>query len=146
MAMKDYTTSFLVDETPEEVFAAINNVRGWWSGTIEGDTRRLGARFTYTVPGVHYSAQSITELVPGEKVAWHIDDAELSFGKKDEWKGTDVVFEIGKKGGQTEVRFTHRGLVSAFECYNGCSNAWGLLVGGNLKKLIMTGKDQPSPW
>jgi hypothetical protein len=44
------------------------------------------------------------------------------------------------------VSFTHKGLKSNFECYDGCSNAWGLLVQGNLRNLIKTGKDQPSPW
>ncbi len=141
-----YTTSFLVDKTPGEVFTAINNVRGWWSGDVEGVTDKPGARFTYTVPGAHYSAQSITEFVPGKKISWHIFDAKLSYGKTDEWKGTDLVFEIGEKDGQTEVRFTHRGLESALECYSGCSSAWGLLVGGNLKRLIQTGRTQPSPW
>ncbi len=74
-------------------------------------------------------------------------DARLEFVKdKDEWKGTDIVFEIASKGAKTEVRFTHKGLASAFECYKNCSNAWGLLVNGNLRKLIATGKPQPSPW
>jgi hypothetical protein len=42
-----YPTSFAVDHTPEEVFHAINNVRGWWSGEIQGDTDKLGAEFDY---------------------------------------------------------------------------------------------------
>ena len=145
MSDQNYTTAFLVDQTPEEVFDAIINVRGWWSGEIAGGTDKLGDTFTYSVPDVHYSQQTITELIPGTKVVWHVSDANLTFVKdKSEWKGTDIVFEIAKKGDKTELRFTHRGLVPDFECHEVCSNAWGLLVGGNLRKLITTGQDQPN--
>jgi uncharacterized protein YndB with AHSA1/START domain len=144
---QNFTTSFVVSQSPEKVFAAINNVRGWWSGEIEGHTDKLGAEFTYTVPDMHLSRQKITKLVPGKKVVWHVTDARLDFVEdKTEWKGTDIVFEIGKKGGQTEVSFTHVGLAPACDCYDGCSNGWSLLVNGNLRKLIATGKPQPSPW
>ena len=144
---KNYTATFIVNQTPEEVFAAINHVRGWWSGEIEGDPDKPGAEFTYRVPGVHYSKQKVTEFIPGKKIVWHVSDADLAFVKdKDEWKGTNIVFEIAKKGGKTEVRFTHVGLVPRYECYDACSNAWGALVEGNLRRLITTGKVQPSPW
>jgi len=144
MKKEGFTTSFALDRTPAEVFNAINNVRGWWSGKIEGDTNKLGAAFTYRYKDMHKSKQQITEFVPGRKVVWHVIDAELTFVKdKKEWIGTDIVFEIGKKGGKTELRFTHAGLVPTFECYGGCSGAWGSLVEGNLRKLITTGKNQP---
>ena len=147
MEAKGYSTSFMVDQSPQEVFDAINNVRGWWSGEIQGDTDKLGAEFTYRVQDVHRSKQKITEIIPGKKVVWRVLDADLSFAKnRSEWKGTDIVFEIGKKSGKTEVRFEHVGLVPAYECYDNCSNAWGLLVNGNLRKLITTGQAQPSPW
>ena len=147
MKTEGYTISFLVDQTPEEVFDAINNVRGWWSGEIQGDSEKLGAEFTYRVQDVHRSKQKVTEFIRGEKVAWHVLDAYLGFMKdKSEWKGTDIVFEIAEKGDKTEVRFRHVGLVPAYECYDNCSNAWGLLINGNLRKRITTGEAQPSPW
>jgi Activator of Hsp90 ATPase homolog 1-like protein len=147
MSSQDYTTSFTVGQTPKGVFDAINNVRGWWSGEVEGNTDKLGAEFTYCVPGAHRSKQKVTDFVPGKKVVWHVSDAQLGFVKdKSEWKGTDIVFDIAKHGDKTEVRFTHKGLVPAYECYSACSNAWGMLINGNLRKLITTGKPQPSPW
>ena len=91
---------------------------------------RLGAEFTYRYKNMHKSTQQITEFIPGKKVVWHVTDAELTFVKdKTEWIGTDIVFEIARKGGKTELHFTHVGLVPAFECYGGCSGAWGVLVG-----------------
>jgi hypothetical protein len=47
MSTQDYSIAFTVDASPEEVFAAVNNVRGWWSGEIEGPTDQLGGQFTY---------------------------------------------------------------------------------------------------
>jgi uncharacterized protein YndB with AHSA1/START domain len=144
MKKDGFTTSFTVDQSPEEVFKAVNNVRGWWSGEIDGDTGKLGTEFTYRYHNMHMSKQQIMEFVPGKKVVWHVTNAELTFVKdKTEWLGTDIVFEIARKGGKTELRFTHVGLVPAFECFGGCSGAWGALVEGNLRNLITTGRNQP---
>jgi len=140
-----FTTTFSVDQTPQEVFDAINNVRGWWSEEIEGSTDKLGARFEFHYKDVHRSTQEITELAPGKKVVWHITEAQLNFVKdKTEWKGTDVVFEIARKGDKTELRFTHLGLVPTFECYGDCSGAWGFYINDSLRSLITTGKGQPA--
>ncbi len=145
MSSKDYTATFSVDQTPEEVFDAINNGRGWWSGDIEGSTDKLGAEFTYRYEDVHYSRQRITELVPGKKVVWLVLDGYLNFVKdKSEWKGTKIVFEISKRGDRTEVRFTHQGLVPQIECYDSCTDAWGFYIRSSLRSLITKGKGQPN--
>ena len=141
---QNYTTSFTVDQTPEEVFAAINNVRGWWTGEIEGSTDKLGDEFTYRYEDVHYSKQKLTEVIPNKKVVWLVLDAHLNFVKdKSEWKGTDIVFEIAKKGDKTELRFMHVGLVPAIQCYGDCLGAWGFYINDSLRGLITTGKGKP---
>jgi len=138
----NFTTTFTVDQTPEEAFAVINNVRGWWSGEIEGGTDKLGDEFTYRHEDVHYSKQKITELIPSKKVVWHVVDGYLNFVQdKTEWTNTEITFEIAKNGDKTEIRFTHVGLVPEFECFDSCSNAWGYYINGSLRSLITTSKE-----
>jgi hypothetical protein len=144
---ENFTITISVDQTPEEAFAAVNNVRGWWSGEIGGETDKLGAEFTYRYKDVHRSKQKITEFISGKRVVWRVLDSRLSFVKDEsEWNGTDIVFDISEKEGKTEVRFTHAGLMPQFECYGSCSNAWGTLINRNLRKLITTGEGQPDPF
>ncbi len=143
---QSFTATILVDQTPKAVFDAINNVRGWWSEEIEGSTDKLGALFKYRYKDMHRSSQKITELVPGKKVAWHVVDSRLTFIKyKTEWTGTDIVFDIARKGDKTELRFTHVGLVPALECYDACLEGWGFFIKDSLRSLIKTGKGEPIP-
>lgn len=144
MSGRSYTTTLVVDVTPQEAFAAITNVKDWWSGEVKGATDRLGAQFTYEYPNMHWCRMEITEFVPGRRVAWEVVGSDLTFiQKRDEWTGTKIGFDIAESGGKTEVRFTHVGLVPEYECYDQCSNAWSSLVDGNLRKLIETGRPQP---
>jgi hypothetical protein len=146
MTSSDFTATFTVDRTQDEVFAATNDVRGWWSGNIEGDTDALGAESTYRYKDVHYTKQKISEFVPNQRVVWHIEEALLNFTEEpDEWAGTDVTFEIMPKGDKTKVRFMHRGLVPEFECFAACSSAWSFYVNRSLKRLITTGRGEPNP-
>jgi hypothetical protein len=145
MNSPDFTTSFTVQQSPEEAFAAINNVRGWWSGEIEGSTDELGAEFTYRYQDLHRSKQQITELVPGSRVAWHVLDGYLGFvNDRTEWTGTDITFDISRNGDLTEVRFTHVGLVPDYECFENCSSAWGFYINSSLRNLITAGKGDPN--
>ena len=110
MKTTNFTTAFLVGQTPEEAFEAIINVRVWWTGEpgIEGSTDKLGDEFTYRYEPYHYSKQKITELIPGKKVVWNVTDSTINFVEdKSEWTGTKITFDISKKGDKTQVRFTH---------------------------------------
>jgi uncharacterized protein YndB with AHSA1/START domain len=147
MKKQDFTTTISVDASPEEAFRAINHVRGWWSGDIDGVTDRPGGEFTYRYKDVHRTRQRIIEMIPARRVVWRVVDSHLDFvNDKREWNGTEIVFDIAAKDGKTEVRFTHVGLVPQSECYGSCSNAWGTLINHNLRRLITTGKEQPDPF
>ncbi len=141
MTASNYTTAILVDNTAAEAFNAINNVRGWWQGEIEGSTNKLNDEFTYRMEEIHFSKQKLVELIPNEKVVWLVTDSKLNFTKdKSEWTGTKIIFEINEISNKTQVRFTHLGLVPAIECYGGCSGAWEQLIQQSLFSLITTGK------
>jgi Activator of Hsp90 ATPase homolog 1-like protein len=145
MTGQSYSTTISVDQTPEEVFDAVRNVRGWWATTVQGGTERLGDEFIFEVPTIHRSEFRLTEVVPNEKVVWLAADNYLSFVEdKEEWNDTEMHFDISEKDGKTELRFTHVGLVSRFECYDACSNAWAFYINESLRDLITTGKGQPS--
>src|SRR6185295_5732066 len=125
MSTPDFTTAFLVNKTPEEVFDAINNVRGWWSEGVEGGTHQLNDEFVYIYQDLHYSKQKLIEVVPNKKVVWLVTDSQLNFiTNKSEWTGTKISFEIAQKDNQTQLRFTHLGLVPNNECFDACSGGW----------------------
>ena len=145
MNNRSYTTAFMVNQSPEAAFAAINNVRGWWSEEIEGRTDKLGEEFKYHFQDIHRCKLKIAELVPGKKVVWRVLDNYFNFTKdKTEWTGTDVIFDISKKGDKTEVRFTHQGLVPEYECYDACREGWSTYINSSLLDFIVTGKGQPN--
>jgi len=140
-----FTAAFSVDQTPEEVFQAINNVRGWWSEDIEGGTGKADDEFTYRYEDTHRCRIKVTELVPGERVAWRVLDNYFDFTQdKAEWKDTEIHFEITARGGRTEIRFTHVGLVPEYECFDVCSNSWGFYLYTSLRALIRTGHGLPN--
>jgi hypothetical protein len=140
MEKKDFTTTITVDQTPKQAYEAINNVRSWWIGEIEGPTDQLNEEFTFRYKELHYSKHKLIEMIPEKKVVWLTTDSSLYFVKdKQEWNGSTISFEISPKAGKTEIRFTHHGLIPQIECYDSCSNAWTGYIQSSLRTLISGG-------
>ena len=146
MKKQDYSTSITVNATAKEAFKSINSVSKWWTENLQGESKKLNDEFTVRFGEVHVSTQKLVEFIPNEKVVWLVTDSNLNFTKnKQEWTGTKVSFEITEKDNKTQIRFTHLGLVPAYECFDACSNAWGDYINNSLRNLINTGKGEPTP-
>lgn len=144
MQNQNFNITFLLDQTPIEVFNAINNVRGWWSEELEGDSEKLNDEFIYRHGDFHYSKHKLTEVIPNEKIVWLTLQSKLSFvEKQNEWNGTKMIFEISKQGDKTKLDITHSGLVPGLQCYDGCSKGWTHYLKNSLLPLITIGQGNP---
>jgi hypothetical protein len=142
----DFTTTISVEQTPQQVYDAINNVRGWWSQDIEGTTNKLNSAFDYHFKNLHLCKIRVIEMVPCKKVAWQVEENYFSFTKdKTEWVGTQMIFEISVNADKAKLTFTHKGLVPEYECYNVCHDAWTDFIQKSLYQFITTGQGNPNP-
>jgi uncharacterized protein YndB with AHSA1/START domain len=160
MQNQDFTTTILVDQSPDAVFRAVSNPRAWWSEEIEGSTDQLNGVFDYHFEDIHRCRLKVTELVPGKKVVWYVMDnyfkpgiffeqgnagsSKGHSGDTTEWTGTFIHFDITEKDNQTQLRFTHEGLVPAYECFDVCVNGWTHYIRQSLFGLITTGTGEPN--
>jgi hypothetical protein len=143
MENKNYKKTIQVDASPEEVMKKINQVNLWWAKKVKGKTEKLNDEFTVDF-GKTYVDFQISELIPNKKVVWKVKDCNLDWIEaKKEWKGTEVVFEISKKGNATQIDFTHVGLVPGVECYNDCEAGWNGHLTNSLVNFINEGKGMP---
>ncbi|MNQ45562.1 hypothetical protein D3C85_593470 [compost metagenome] len=145
MSAQDFTTTLIVDQSPEEVFNAVTNVRGWWSEQIDGNTAQLNDVFDYHYEDIHRCKVKLIEVIPNEKIVWLVEKNYFKFTEDEtEWTGTKPTFEISEKNGKTTLRFTHVGLVPDYECFDICRDSWTNYIQNSLKKLITMGKGMPN--
>lgn len=145
MNTPDFNTTLVVDQTPKQAFDAINNVRGWWSEEIEGETDKLNDVFKYHYEDVHACTIKLIEVTPDKKVVWEVLENYFKFTKDTtEWTGTTISFEITEKDGKTQIAMTHHGLTSEYECFEICRGAWTNYIQNSLGSLISTGDGKPN--
>lgn len=141
MKKQDFTTTLLSEQTPKQVFNAINNPKNWWPGKIKGNSARLNDEFEYRYKELHFSKQRVVEIIPDKKVVWLVTESIINYAEdKNEWTGTKICFEISVKDHKTQLRFTHLGLDPNIECFDSCSNSWSQIIQQSLFSLIATGK------
>lgn len=143
MDNQNFTTSILVEQSPADVFKAINNPREWWSQEIEGVTDQLNAEWRYHFGDGHRSKMKVIELVPDKRAVWLVEENYFKNAKdQSEWVGNKITFDISTQGDKTKLNFTQIGLVPTNDCYKACDWAWTGFIQKSLQSFIATGKGQ----
>lgn len=159
MSTENHIVTTTVDHRLEEVFAAVLDVRGWWSQNLIGNSSALHDEFVFTddfthagevaegKQGIRFARFQLVEVAPGRRVVWRCVDACLTFiDDHAEWSGTRVIFEIEPTARGASLHFTHEGLTAdEAECFEACSRGWQFYIGTSLPQLITSGTGQPMP-
>ena len=139
----DYHADIEVHCSVKEAFDAISRVSAWWTENTEGRTVNLNDEFTVRF-GETFSKFRIIELIPAQKLVWHVLDCNLHWmSDKKEWKGTKVLWQLSSADGATRISMTHMGLNAGVECFEDCTKGWNHYVKVSLLKLIEEGKGEP---
>jgi len=170
MEQRSYQCTIIVNRPLLEAFAGISQVSSWWASEVKGRSQDLGDQFSVHF-GNTWSIFNISEYIPGKKIAWHTIDCHLDLLKNpEEWKNTDIIWELKETGGKTEIHMTHAGLVPGLECFADCNKGWDfylkeslfnflenkaglpgsgiratITVSGKTYPGILFSKDQPAP-
>ncbi len=144
MSPRNYTHTFSVKATPQAVHDAIDHVTGWWTINTDGRTKEAGDEFAVQFGDVHRTTQRITEMLRGERVVWQVIESHLPWLKdREEWKGTEIVFDIAATADGAQLTVTHLGLTPQVECFAQCEKGWDYFIGTSLFKLITEGAGLP---
>jgi uncharacterized protein YndB with AHSA1/START domain len=128
------------------VYTALSSLKGlagWWTEEVEGDDR-LGGKieFIFRTPTGELKGKMVMEvqrLDAQKEVRWKCLDGPA------EWIGTDIVFGLSEKDGQTIVLFGHRNWREEVEFTSHCSMKWATFL-LSLREYAETGKGRPSPF
>lgn len=114
-----------INAAPEKVYEAVatqNGLRGWWTADCVAEPR-IGsvAEFGFYKRQIVFRMR-IDELKPGKRVVW------TCLGDYDEWKDTQLTWEIFQRDKATILRFAHGNWRSITDHFASCNSTWGMLM------------------
>lgn len=123
-----------------DVYSALTTDAGlstWWTTDTSG-AGPVGSIIAFRFDGGGPDFEVI-ELQPEQRVRWrHSGDMP------EDWKGTEICFDLKEQGGQVWVRFRHRNWTEASDFMAHCSTKWGVFL-LSLKEAVETGTGRPFP-
>lgn len=142
----NFQHEIIVTASIEKVFESITNeIPLWWTEMFEGLSNKSGELFTVRFGSAVFKTMRIDELVPYEKIVWHVTDTLIDIPElhnKREWLDTSIIWELKTEKKNTIISITHIGLHQGVECYGICSAGWRQFC-DSLKLYLEKGQGMP---
>ena len=125
-------------QTVYNALATREGLTEWWTRDVGGESA-VGERLTFFFGSPEPGAvMEVTSLRAPNTVQWKCVEGP------DDWKGTDLTFEVKEGDDETVVLFTHGGWREPVEFMYHCSTKWGYFL-ISLKKGLESGDATPYP-
>jgi len=121
---------------PKQVYDTLTTIQGnrhWWVSDCKGNAKKGG------VIDYGFIKVKVVEAKPGKLVKW-----KVLWGPK-EWVGTEIIFQLVWKMGQTFVIFKHAGWKQPVEFMHHCSTKWASFL-FSLMFWLERGEGRPVPY
>ena len=145
--MNDFHFELMIAAPPADVFAALTTqagLRNWWTRTCDVGGG-VGARATFRF-GKTYKIMEILVARPDSEIRWRCVDSQIHapglLQRTDEWKDTEIRFQLTPKPSGTLLQLDHIGLTPQIECYDLCTQGWRQFL-GSLRAYLETGQGSP---
>jgi uncharacterized protein YndB with AHSA1/START domain len=118
-----------------KVFGALSTLEGlrhWWVGDATGDTD-IGGSINFG-----FCQMKVIESKPDSLVRWKC------ISGPEEWVGTEVLFRLKRKEGQTFILFMHADWREPVEFMYHCSTKWATFL-LSLRDWLEGGQGRPTP-
>lgn len=123
--MADMYHQVHIQAPPEKVYDALttqDGLRSWWTADSLFDARRGGsAQFGFAKRAVVFRMQ-IDVLETGKRTAW------TCVGDIDDWKDTQLTWDIDKAGNGSVLHFTQSGWKAVTGHFPTANSTWGMLM------------------
>lgn len=124
----------------DEVYQAVTTVEGlagWWTTDTVGKNE-VGEKLIFRFGDLGGFDMEVLKLDPSGHVRWRVVDGP------EEWIGTEIDWNLGRRGEHTIVQFKHEGWREPVPFMHHCSTKWAVFL-MSLKELVETGRGRPAP-
>lgn len=141
MEQNNFNCSITAGISAADAIKKISNVPEWWGVSFSGSAGHENDTFVITMGSDSFFNCTVTELVPGKRIAWLVTDCNMPwYTDKKEWAGTRMIFDIDEQDGSSGIKFTHEGLTPGVACYADCAPGWTHWIKTSLASYLTTGK------